>query len=89
MIHLNTATIYGTAKKTNFEHGVRRELKLFLMSDAVAAGLAWQAPKESYNLKQMLEILMAQSVDVRLIKTCTDAREISELTLVDGAANDE
>ncbi|MDC9587857.1 DsrE family protein [Xenorhabdus sp. XENO-10] len=49
------------------------ELRLFLMSDAVVAGLAGQTPKESYNLKQMLEILTVQDVDVKLCKTCTDA----------------
>ncbi len=35
-------------------------LKLFLMSDAVSAALAGQAPAEGYNLRQMLEILLAQ-----------------------------
>ncbi len=53
------------------------------MPDAVVAGLAGQAPKEGYNLKQMLEILTAQNVEVKLCKTCTDARGISELVLVD------
>ncbi|MGG4606851.1 DsrE/DsrF/TusD sulfur relay family protein [Providencia sp. Me31A] len=60
------------------------DLKIFLMSDAVAAGLAAQKPKEGYNLQQMLEILTAQNVPVKLCKTCTDARGISELALADG-----
>ncbi|AYA40980.1 DsrE family protein [Xenorhabdus nematophila] len=66
------------------EQDPHTELKLFLMSDAVIAGLAGQNPKEGYNLKQMLEILTAQNVNVKLCKTCTDARGISELALVDG-----
>ncbi len=36
------------------------DLRLFLMSDAVIAGLNGQQPREGYNLQQMLEILTAQ-----------------------------
>jgi uncharacterized protein involved in oxidation of intracellular sulfur len=54
------------------------------MSDAVTAGITAQKPKEGYNLQQMLEILTAQNVPVKLCKTCTDARGISELPLIDG-----
>lgn len=60
------------------------DLKLFLMSDAVTAGLKGQNPKEGYNVQQMLEILTAQQVPVKLCKTCTDARGMSQLALVDG-----
>lgn len=60
------------------------DLKIFLMSDAVSAGITAQKPKEGYNLQQMLEILTAQQVPVKLCKTCTDARGISELPLIDG-----
>lgn len=60
------------------------DLKLFLMSDAVTAGLRGQRPAEGYNIQQMLEILTAQSVPVKLCKTCTDGRGITGLTLVDG-----
>ncbi|WP_145555770.1 DsrE/DsrF/TusD sulfur relay family protein [Yersinia canariae] len=60
------------------------DLRLFLMSDAVIAGLNGQQPREGYNLQQMLEILTAQNVPVKLCKTCADARGISGLALVDG-----
>lgn len=40
------------------------DLRLFLMSDAVVAGLAGQQPHEGYHLQQMLEILTAQQVPV-------------------------
>ena len=60
------------------------DLRLFLMSDSVSAGLHGQQPREGYNLQQMLEILTAQNVPVKLCKTCADARGISGLTLVDG-----
>ncbi len=36
------------------------DLRLFLMSDAVTAGLRGQKPAEGYNIQQMLEILTAQ-----------------------------
>ena len=35
------------------------DLRLFLMSDAVTAGLSGQKPAEGYNNQQMLEILTA------------------------------
>lgn len=59
-------------------------LKLFLMSDAVGAALPGQAPGEGYNLRQMLEILLAQGVPVRLCKTCCEARGLSALPLIEG-----
>jgi uncharacterized protein involved in oxidation of intracellular sulfur len=60
------------------------ELKVFLMSDAVTAGLRGQKPAEGYNIQQMLEILTAQNVPVKLCKTCTDGRGITALPLADG-----
>lgn len=60
------------------------ELKLFLMSDAVSAGIRGHKPHEGYNLQQMLEILTAQNVEVKLCKTCTDGRGISQLPLIEG-----
>ncbi|MGL5286934.1 uncharacterized protein involved in oxidation of intracellular sulfur [Aeromonas sp. RU39B] len=59
-------------------------LKLFLLSDAVTAALPGQTPAEGYNLRQMLEILLAQGVPVRLCKTCCDARGITTLPLIEG-----
>ncbi|WP_336708128.1 MULTISPECIES: DsrE/DsrF/TusD sulfur relay family protein [unclassified Cedecea] len=62
------------------------EVKLFLMSDAVTAGLRGQKPAEGYNIQQMLEILTAQGVLVKLCKTCTDGRGITSLPLIEGVA---
>ena len=59
-------------------------LKIFLMSDAVGAALAGQSPAEGYNLRQMLEILLAQGTRIRLCKSCTDARGITALPLIEG-----
>ncbi|WP_373767944.1 DsrE/DsrF/TusD sulfur relay family protein [Glaesserella sp.] len=60
------------------------QLKLFLMSDAVSAGLAKQNPAEGYHVQQMLEILTAQGASVKLCKTCTNARGITDLPLAAG-----
>lgn len=59
-------------------------LKVFLMSDAVTGALAKQNPAEGYHLQQMLEILTAQGATIKLCKTCTNARGITELLLADG-----
>lgn len=66
----------------NEQEGI--DLKLFLMSDAVSAALAGQSPAEGYNLRQMLEILLAQGTRIRLCKSCTDARGITALPLIEG-----
>ncbi|MDY2946662.1 MAG: DsrE/DsrF/TusD sulfur relay family protein [Mannheimia varigena] len=66
------------------QHNAKVEIKLFLMSDAVTAGLAKQNPAEGYHLQQMLEILTAQGATVKLCKTCTNARGVTELPLAEG-----
>ncbi|WP_032092658.1 DsrE/DsrF/TusD sulfur relay family protein [Necropsobacter rosorum] len=66
------------------QHKSAVEIKLFLMSDAVTGGLAGQQPAEGYHLQQMLEILTAQGAAVKLCKTCTNARGITELPLAAG-----
>ncbi len=52
----------------------------------VTAGLRGQKPAEGYNIQQMLEILTAQNVPVKLCKTCADGRGITPLPLIDGVA---
>ncbi|MEG9530024.1 DsrE/DsrF/TusD sulfur relay family protein [Mannheimia indoligenes] len=66
------------------QHKEKAEIRIFLMSDAVTAGLIKQNPVEGYHVQQMLEILTAQGAIVKLCKTCTNARGITHLTLVDG-----
>lgn len=60
------------------------EINIFLMSDAVLGGLAKQNPAEGYHLQQMLEILTAQGANVKLCKTCTNARGLTELKFAEG-----
>ena len=57
---------------------------LLLLAAGGTAGLRGQKPGEGYNIQQMLEILTAQNVPVKLCKTCTDGRGISTLPLIDG-----
>ena len=66
------------------QHKSAVNLKLFSMSDAVTGGLAKQNPSEGYHLQQMLEILTAQGATVKLCKTCTNARGVTELALAEG-----
>lgn len=66
------------------EQDRQQQLQLFLMSDAVVAGIRGQQPHEGYHIQQMLEILTAQDVPVLLCKTCADGRGVSQLALIDG-----
>lgn len=69
------------------QHKSAVNLKVFLMSDAVTGGLAKQNPAEGYHLQQMLEILTVQGATIKLFKTCTNARGITELPLAEGGGN--
>ncbi|RWX55599.1 DsrE/DsrF/TusD sulfur relay family protein [Photobacterium chitinilyticum] len=69
----------------NEQDRAKTQIKVFLMSDAVACALVKQVPAEGYNVQQMIEILLAQGAEVRLCKTCTDARGLTHLPLIEGA----
>ena len=66
------------------EYGDDVAINIFLMSDSVTAALANQHPLEGYNIEQMFDILLAQGTQVKLCKTCTDGRGISDLPLIEG-----
>jgi len=62
-------------------------LRLFLMSDAVVAGLATQVEAAAGGgLREMIETLVAQGVPVKLCRTCAQARGVHELPLIPGTA---
>ncbi|WP_299798357.1 DsrE/DsrF/TusD sulfur relay family protein [uncultured Shewanella sp.] len=62
------------------------QLKIFLMSDAVYGAVKNQVtPDLSYNIQQMLDILIAQKVPVSLCKTCCDGRGIGQEQLIEEA----
>jgi len=60
-------------------------VNIFLMSDSVTAALTKQRPAEGYNIEQMLDILLAQGAQLKLCRTCIEARGISDLPLIEGA----
>lgn len=60
------------------------QLQLFLMSDAVTAGLRGQNFQHLLNVVALGRFLPAQGVPVKLCKTCTDGRGITALPLIDG-----
>jgi len=66
------------------QHENRVAVNLFLMSDSVTAALPQQRRSEGYNIQQMLEILIAQGVQIKLCKTCTNDRGITDLELIEG-----
>ncbi|NYY76282.1 hypothetical protein DMI70_22030 [Escherichia coli] len=59
------------------------DLRLFLMSDAVTAGLRGQNRKAT-TFSKCWRSFTAQNVPVKLCKTCTDGRGISTFPLIDG-----
>jgi len=69
--------------KEQYEDAVA--IKIFLMSDAVSSALTNQRPAEGYNIEQMLDILLAQGAELKLCKTCTDGRAVTDLALIEGA----
>ncbi|MBY6187462.1 DsrE family protein [Marinobacter hydrocarbonoclasticus] len=59
--------------------------KLFLMSDATVAALSGQqTPDLSYHIGQMLEILLAQDVEIAVCRTCAEARGLTQERLIEG-----
>jgi uncharacterized protein involved in oxidation of intracellular sulfur len=62
------------------------EVSVFLMGDAVGAGVAGQTtPNGYYNLERMLKGLARKQAKVGLCGTCIDARGIKPEGLVEGA----
>ena len=61
------------------------DLRLFMLSDAVTVGLPTQTPADaSSSLQSMLENLAEQGAQIRLCRTCAEARGIAELPLITG-----
>jgi uncharacterized protein involved in oxidation of intracellular sulfur len=61
------------------------DLRLFMMSDAVAVGLHNPASVGAGGgLPQMLEDLVQRGAQVRLCRTCLQARGMAELAFVPG-----
>ena len=58
---------------------------VFLMSDAVVLGLPNQRDASGNGLQTMVEELLGLGVDIKLCRTCAQARGIVDLPLIPGA----
>lgn len=86
MAHLTGANPCLTACGWPLRYESRRAIWICVCSSCLMRSQPGCAGKtvEGYNIQQMLEILTAQNVPVKLCKTCTDGRGISTLPLIDG-----
>ncbi len=61
------------------------EVRIFLMADAVACALPRQStPQGYYNIERMLRSLIGKGVQVKACGTCSEARGIQGLALIEG-----
>jgi uncharacterized protein involved in oxidation of intracellular sulfur len=61
------------------------DVRIFLMADAVACALPDQTtPQGYYNIERMLRAAINKGAQVKACSTCTDARGITRLPLIDG-----
>lgn len=61
------------------------EVRIFLMADAVTCGLPNQStPQGYYNIERMLKAIINKGGQVKACGTCSEARGIEGLSLVDG-----
>ena len=62
------------------------ELRVFLMADAVACALPNQnTPQGYYNIERMLNSVINKGGQVKACGTCSEARGIKGLALIEGA----
>lgn len=67
------------------EHADTVEVRIFLMADAVTCALTNQAtPQGYYNVECMLKSVISKGGQVKACGTCSEARGIKGLTLIDG-----
>lgn len=61
------------------------EVRIFLIADAVNCALANQVtPNGFYNIERMLKLAIAKGCKVKLCGSCSDARGLRNLPLVEG-----
>lgn len=61
------------------------EIRIFLMADAVTCALANQTtPQGYYNIGRMLKAVIDKGGQVKACGTCSEARGIKNLTLLEG-----
>ena len=61
------------------------DVRIFLMADSVTCALPDQStPQGYYNIERMLKAAINKGAQVKACGTCSDARGISSLTLIEG-----
>jgi uncharacterized protein involved in oxidation of intracellular sulfur len=62
------------------------EIRIFLMADAAFCALPNQnTPNGYYNIERMLKAIINKKGQVKICGTCSDARGIKNLPLIEGA----
>jgi uncharacterized protein involved in oxidation of intracellular sulfur len=93
LLILNDAP-YGTEKAYNAlrlamtlqKENAELTLHVFLMADAVTCALPNQTtPQGYYNIERMLKGIIAKGGQVKACGTCSEARGIKQLPLIEGA----
>ena len=63
-----------------------RQIRLFLMADAVVAGLGGQVtPQGYYNVESMVKSVLGKGGKVKVCGTCCEARGVKATALIEGA----
>jgi len=84
---------YGTEKAFNafrlasqiLKDKPNAEVRIFLLADAVNCSLKNQiTPQGYYNIERMIRWILSKGGKVMLCGTCSDARGLKELNLIDG-----
>ncbi len=85
---------YGTEKAYNAlrmammlqkEHAESVEVRIFLMADAVTCALPNQStPQGYYSIEHMLKSVISKGGQVKACGTCSEARGIKRLALIEG-----
>lgn len=73
------------AMKLQQEHA-EVEVQVFLLADAVTAGLPNQStPQGYYNIERMFKAVIGKGGQVRICGTCAEGRGINKLGLIESA----
>ena len=71
--------------KLQQEHG-EAEVRVFLIADAVTAGLPNQlTPRGYYNIERMFKAVIGKGGQVKICRTCAEGRGIEVLKLIESA----
>lgn len=67
------------------EHSETIEVRIFLVADAVTSALPDQiTPQRYYNIERMLKSILSRGGQVKACGTCSEARGIKNLKLIEG-----